>query len=610
MAAKKVLLVGINAKFIHTNLAIRTLKANAGEYESMVELCEYTINHRREEIFSHLYEKKPDVIGFSCYLWNIEYVLSLACDLKKILPDITILVGGPEVSYHPDKVLQKYDFIDLVMVGEGEKTFYEYLSWLSKKGEDKVVLADIPGLVFRQENGIIRTKPRQGLDMDELVFPYRDLTGMENRILYYESIRGCPFSCSYCLSSIEKTVRLKSFSKTRSELDFFLEHKVPQVKFVDRTFNCNHEYAYRVWKYIGEHDNGVTNFHFEIGGDLLREEDFTLLMDFRPGLVQFEIGVQSTNPDTIRAIRRTMDLPKLRDNIERIHKGRNIHEHLDLIAGLPYEDYDSFRKSFNDVYSMRPDQFQLGFLKVLDGSYMNERKDEYDVRYSSQPPYEVFSTKWLPYEDVLQLKQVEEMVEVYYNSFQFAAAMAYLLRFFDTAFDMYRELGRYYKNHNLFDVKHSRLGRYEILWDFCREYFECGSESGAGGQLDGEWTEELREVMTYDLYSRDYVKNPPDFVRRRSDERKRQIRSFFDRECERRYYVEGYDGLVTKQLFNMLYINAFTIDMELLIETGELRRTEPVYLMFDYKKRNPLNHSAKVIRVERIGEEACDEKNQ
>ena len=326
MAEKKVLLTAINAKYIHSNLAVYSLKANAGQYEQNVEICEYTINHRKEEILSRLYEKKPEIIGFSCYLWNIEYVLDIAENLKKVLPELVIIAGGPEVSYHPEEILKKNRCLDMIMVGEGERTFYEYLDCIIG-GAGR--LEDIDGLVYREEGKLSRTKPRQGLDMDTLVFPYRNVSGAENRILYYESMRGCPFSCSYCLSSVEKSVRIKSFEKTQKELDFFLENRVPQVKFVDRTFNCNHEYAYRIWKYIGEQDNGVTNFHFEIGGDLLREEDFKLFRAFRPGLVQFEIGVQSTNPDTIRAIRRTMNLAVLSENIKKVRDGHNIHEHLD-----------------------------------------------------------------------------------------------------------------------------------------------------------------------------------------------------------------------------------------------------------------------------------------
>lgn len=595
-----ILLVAINAKFIHTNLAIRTLKANAGEYAEHVELAEYTINHRREEIFQRIYEKRPLVIGFSCYLWNIEYVLSLACDLKKILPDVVVVAGGPEVAYCPDEVLTKYEYIDIVMVGEGEKTFYEYVRQVVEtENPHEICVGDIRGLAYRHEGRIYKTAAREAMEMDQLVFPYRDedMKELEHRILYYESIRGCPFSCSYCLSSIEKILRLKSPEKTERELDFFLRHKVPQVKFVDRTFNCNHDYAYRIWKYIGEHDNGVTNFHFEIAGDLLREEDFALLETFRPGLVQFEIGVQSTNPDTIQEIRRKMNLEKLEYNIARIHEKRNIHQHLDLIAGLPYEDYESFRQSFNQVYAMKPDQLQLGFLKVLDGSYMNEVKTDYEVRYSSHPPYEVFSTKWLSYQDVLKLKQIEEMVEIYYNSFQFAASMAYLEQFFETPFDMYGKIGEYYKKSELYERKHSRVQRYEILWEFVQQELS----------LQKREQKIFREVLTYDLYCRDYVKNPPEFVLLREQKCKNAIRRFFDRECERPEILKGYHGFVTKQLYHMLYMNLFTVDFRTLLEQGITKTREPVFLLFDYQKRNPLDHGATVIE---ISQESCFESDE
>lgn len=583
----KVLLVGINAKYIHSNLAIRSLRANAREYAAAVEICEYTINHRREDILASLHEKRPGQIGFSCYLWNIEYVLALACDLKKIMPDLTVFLGGPEVSYRPERLLEAYPWIDRIMVGEGEKTFFEYLKWLAGDLPEKG-LEDIAGLVFRGEgNHICRTAPRPAMDMDELVFPYSGLNGLEHAILYYESIRGCPFSCSYCLSSIEKAVRIKNPQKTKKELAFFLENRVPQVKFVDRTFNCNHAYAYEVWEYIGEHDNGVTNFHFEIGGDLLREEDFLLFDTFRPGLVQFEIGVQSTNPQTIQAIRRIMDLQKLRANIERVRRKRNIHIHLDLIAGLPCEDYESFQRSFNDVYGMKPDQLQLGFLKVLDGSRMEEEKEEYDVRHSSWPPYEVLSTRWLSYGDIRQLKGVEEMVEVYYNSFQFSASMAFLVRFFSSPFDMYREMAEYYREKGLFEKKQSRAERYRILWEFSLETCE----------ISGAEREDFRQMITYDLYSREYVKNPPEFVRGRTEEQKRRIWDFFDRENTGTGYLSGYEGFRTRQLYHMVYIDEFTVDIGEMLRTGQLVHTGPAGLMFDYRKRDPLNHSAKVTQV-------------
>jgi radical SAM superfamily enzyme YgiQ (UPF0313 family) len=573
---KKVVLAAINAKYIHSNLAVYSLKANAGVYSPHVHICEYTINHRREEILAGLYKEKPDLIGFSCYLWNIEYVISIARDLKKICPQIHLVAGGPEVSYRPETFLEECDFFDLVMAGEGERTFAELLEYYIDGSRE---LAEIDGIIYRDEGKILRTKPRAAIDMDELVFPYGSLEGMENRILYYESIRGCPFSCSYCLSSIEKCVRMKSLEKTLQEIDFFLKEEVSQVKFVDRTFNCSHEHAYSVWCYLKEHDNGKTNFHFEIAGDLLREEDFELLSGLRPGQVQFEIGVQSTNPDTIRAIRRVMNLEKLRYNIKKLHEGRNIHAHLDLIAGLPYEDYDSFRHSFNDVYAMKPDQFQLGFLKVLDGSYMNEKKDDYGIVYSSMPPYEVYKTNWLSYDDVRELKLVEEMLEVYYNSFQFVATMAYLERFFQDAFEMYYQMGDYYRKHALLERKHNRISRYKILMDY------------AAG-LPGTDREILRETLTFDLYSRDYVKNPPDFVKEHTETEKEKIRKYLQYASANGGLPEEYRGLSVKQLYHMLYAGIFSLDIEALIDTGEILQKEPYLILFDYRHRNPLDNSA------------------
>lgn len=582
---KKIVLAAINAKYIHSNLAVYSLKANAGKYEEDIELAEYTINHQKEEILAGIYRKKPDVVGFSCYIWNIEYVLDVAENLKKICPQVEIILGGPEVSYDAEKVLQRYPFVDLVMVGEGENTFREYVAFLLGEGAEK--RSDIAGLCYRKEDGkAVFTAPRMPMKMDDLVFPYRDLEQMENRIIYYETIRGCPFSCSYCLSSIDKTVRLRSLDLVFDELDFFLKNRVKQVKFVDRTFNCNHKHAYKIWEYIKEHDNGVTNFHFEIGGDLLREEDFELFRGFRPGLIQFEIGVQSTNLFTIEAIRRKMDLTELAEHVERVRSGGNIHQHLDLIAGLPHEDYDSFHKSFNDVYRMRPDQFQLGFLKVLKGSYMEEVKDEYEIRYRSSPPYEVLTTKWLPYEDVLRLKQVEDMVEVYYNSFQFQATMLAMENYHTDAFEMYQTLGGFYDKKGYFGMKHSRIARYEILWEFLCE---------------AEWSEEAREILrqtlTYDLYARDYVKNPPAFVPERSHEYQQKVRDFLTKECEQPTVLSGYEKYQPKQLFNMIYVRQFTVNIPQLLKTGKVETGEAHSLVFDYQKRNPLTHSAEVIRL-------------
>lgn len=588
MNEKKILLTAINAKYIHSNLAVYSLRANAGKYMAQVELAEFTINHRREEILQGIFRKKPDMVGFSCYIWNIEFVLDVAENLKKILPGVKILLGGPEVSYDAVQRLERHKYVDMIIAGEGEKTFRELLEWYYE-GRPQKELENICGLCYREEQGkICMTPAREPARMDELCFPYRDLEDMENRIIYYETIRGCPFSCSYCLSSVEKSVRMRSLPLVFEELDFFLKHHVKQVKFVDRTFNCNHEHAYEIWKYIQEHDNGVTNFHFEIGGDLLREEDFELFGAFRPGLVQFEIGVQSTNPETVRAIRRRADLGQIRENVRNVKETGNIHQHLDLIAGLPYEDYASFHRSFLDVYAMKPDQLQLGFLKVLKGSYMDEAKEEYEVVYGNRPPYEVLSTRWLPYDDVLSLKRVEEMVEVYYNSFQFPATMTLLECCTGDAFQMYEGLGKYYEKKGYFGRKHSRVSRYEILWEYASSQFE-------------NLMEEFRQALTYDLYLRDYIKNPPSFVMPRDREYLAWVRKFLDGEAENPQILSGYDGFVTKQLFNMVYIGQFTLDIRALLAEQRIDKIDAYSLIFDYRRRDPLNHSARVTRVRQAG---------
>lgn len=381
------------------------------------------------------------------------------------------------------------------MAGEGEETF-ACLMRAMERGED---LSGVDGILYRNSQGeLVRTPPRAPMCMDEIPFAYGDLKGFENRIIYYESSRGCPFSCSYCLSSIDKSVRFRSLELVRRELDFFLEKKVPQVKFVDRTFNCRKSHTMAVWSHILDHDNGVTNFHFEISADLLDEEEIRLLNRMRPGLVQLEIGVQSTNPETIREIRRKMDLERLEAAVDAVRRGNNVHQHLDLIAGLPWEDYGSFARSFDRVYRMKPDQLQLGFLKVLRGSYMAEAAGEYGLIARSCPPYEVLSTRWLPHEDVIRLKGIEEMVEVYYNSRQFTETLGVLAEEWGSPFALFESLARYYGEKGLFGISHSRLARYEILYRFLGE---------AGLDL-----EKYRDLLMVDLYLRENAKSRPSFA--------------------------------------------------------------------------------------------------
>lgn len=530
----KILLAACNAKYIHSNLAVYDLQAYASDYADHIVLKEYTINQQKDDIMRDIYLEHPDVVCVSCYIWNLSFVKELMADLIKILPGADFWAGGPEVSYDAEKFLTENSEFKGVMVGEGEETFKELAGYYVEKNPQD--LKNMTGICYRDGDQIIHNGWRQIMDLSSIPFIYKDLSEFKNRIIYYESSRGCPFSCSYCLSSIDKKLRFRDTETVKKELQFFIDNKVPQVKFVDRTFNCKHDHAMAIWKYINEHDNGVTNFHFEISADLLREEELQEMSTMRPGLIQLEIGVQSTNPDTIKAIHRTMDFEKLKGIVDRIHSFGNIHQHLDLIAGLPYEDYDSFRHSFNDVYALKPQQLQLGFLKVLKGSHMMEMCREYGIVYKTQEPYEVLSTKWLDYDHVLKLKTVENMVEVYYNSGQFQNTLEYLENFFQDAFSIYERLGSFYMEKGYGDVSHTRMRRYEILLEFLEDMPEIS-------------VDQVKDQMVYDLYLRENLKSRPGFAR---DQKpfERQVWDFRKREkVAKNAHVEVFaDGTVL--LFN------------------------------------------------------------
>ena len=552
-----ILLTAINAKYIHSNPAVYSLRAYAcryggSRYEEEIRIAEYTINQPADEILMDIYVRHPDILCISCYLWNISYVEQLIREIPKILPDTKVWLGGPEVSYNAREMLNVYPGLAGVMCGEGEQIFLELLETYAAGNEPEEILT-----------------AREALDLSSIPFIYEHIEDFDNRIVYYESSRGCPFSCSYCLSSIDKCLRFRDPDLVRRELQFFIDHEVPQVKFVDRTFNCRHDHAMAVWSYIKEHDLGITNFHFEVAADLLNEEEITLIRSMRPGLIQLEIGVQSTNPDTVREIRRRMDLAKVEKNVAAVREARNVHQHLDLIAGLPYEDYDSFARSFDRVYAMKPDQLQLGFLKVLKGSLMHEKTEEYGLVYQDRPPYEVLSTKWLSYSDVIRLKKIEEMVEVYYNSGQFRNTMEQLVRAYTSPFEMYDALADYYEKNGLSRISHSRIARYEILHHFIEE------TEGA------ERIAEYREWLTLDLYLRDNVKNRPAFLgenRVTPDE----AAAFYKAEEEERRYLSGYEGYDRRQMRKMTHLEKIGKEV----------------LLFDYRKRNPLNGDAAIYRVE------------
>jgi len=577
---ENILLIAINAKYIHSNPAVYSLKAYleayGADYAQSVHLTEYTINQQVGEILADIYCKKPTVVAISCYIWNISYVYQLTKELHKILPKTDIWLGGPEVSFNGEELLEKHEEITGVMTGEGEETFLDLCRFYH--GEKK--LAQVDGIVYRDENGLpVTTNSRSLTQLTNIPFLYNDLEKFNNRIIYYESSRGCPFRCSYCLSSIDKTVRLRELSVVLDELAFFLDKKVKQVKFVDRTFNCNKKHALSIWKYLLEHDNGITNFHFEVAADLLGEEELQLLNSFRPGAVQLEIGVQSTNMETIREIDRVMDVDKLGKTVERIRQGENVHVHLDLIAGLPYEDLESFKKSFNDVYAMRPEQLQLGFLKVLKGSKMHQKSGEYGICYTSEPPFEVLFTNWITYDDVLLLKQVEEMVELYYNSNQFTKTLVRLEKEFASPFEMFEKMAFYFEKQGYFLETPARGYRYQILLEFA-----C---------VVAPYKEALwKELLVMDVYLRENAKSRPGFAKSQ-EHYKEGSREFYRQEMERHEILEGYEQYDARQMARMTHIEEFCYDFE----TGE-QLEQPKYVLFDYRHRNPLTYEARTMELQ------------
>ena len=579
----RVLLIAVNAKYIHSNPAVYSLRAYAqaalgDQPEVGIEIAEYTINQNTENILADIYRHRPDIAAFSCYIWNWNTIQELLPELPKLLPDTKLWLGGPEVSFHAEKILAQYTQLTGIMVGEGEETFTQLVRFYhAPKGQ----LQDIPGLVLPQG----RTQPRELTDMSKLPFLYEDLGKFQNRIIYYESQRGCPFRCAYCLSAIDKSVRLRDIETVKKELQYFLDHKVSQVKFIDRTFNCNAAHALAIWRYLLENDNGVTNFHFEIAADLMTEEELEVLKQMRPGLIQLEIGVQSTNEQTLHAINRYMSLEHLRQVVDKIHSFHNIHQHLDLIAGLPYEDYDSFVTSFNDVYAMRPQQLQLGFLKVLKGSPIEEKAEEYGIVYNSRPPYEVLYSRWIPYDDVLRLKGIEEMVELYYNSCQFTHTLPVLEKEFSSPFALYEALSQYYEEKGYYINTPARAYRYQVLLEFAQQKAPARSELYA-------------QLLTFDMYLRENLKSRPVFAPcwQQGEEEKEQVRAFYRQEAQTPQYLTGYEGYQPQQLMKMTHIEYFTYPVwQQNMKMTQL--SQKTAILFDYQKRDPLTYDAAYYMV-------------
>lgn len=568
----KILLAAVNAKYIHSNPAVYSLRACAGEYKSCVDIAEFTVNQQPSYILQEIYKRQPDVIAFSCYIWNRSMLDALIPDLHKLLPDTDIWAGGPEVTYEAAEVIRAWR-LKGVMTGPGEASFSR-LAAAYANGRAQ----DLPA--------ILEGDSPHRMKLDDIPFWYEDMQDFTHRIIYYESSRGCPFSCSYCLSSIDRSLDFRSLDRVLRELDFFLEKKVPQVKFVDRTFNCKKEHALPILRHILEHDNGVTNFHFEIAADLLDQDYFAVLEKLRPGAVQLEIGVQSTCEKTIGEVRRKMDFSGVSHAVERISSQKNILIHLDLIAGLPFEDLQRFQISFNDVYALRPEQLQLGFLKVLKGSEIERRACEYDLLYTHRPPYEVLSTKWLSYRDVCRLKQVEEMVELYYNSGQFTNTLEFLCPYFESPYAMYESLGAWYEEHGLSGIQSSRMRKYEILLEFSSARISLYRPLSTDAQISTDrQLSMLREYLLYDLYLREHMKNRPSFAPSK-EPWKDAIHNILHRESIEHTLFPELADCNYRELTKALHMEVFTAIFD-----------GPAAVLFGYNRRDPLTNNGITAKV-------------
>ena len=511
----KILISTLNSKFTHSSLAIMSIKKFSTiyneQYNDHIFLKEFTINHHDEYIVSNIFKENPDIICFSCYIWNIDKTKQIISVLKKILPHVKIILGGPEVSFDYEELIER-SIADIIVIGEGEQTFFELMQYFLEDGN--TTLHSIKSIAFLDEGVCVSTQKRPALSLDAIPFPYtsEDLNYLKDRIIYYESSRGCPFECAYCLSSIDRGVRFLSLQRTYSDLRFFLDEKMPKVKFIDRTFNCNAERTEKIWRFLIENDNGITCFHFEVCADILTDKLLDCLKYAREGLFQFEIGVQSTNPRTLDEIRRNTNFEKLSDFVVKIRKLNNIHLHLDLIAGLPLEDLESFGRSFDDVYFLNPHKLQLGFLKLLKGSYLHDNADFFGIVCEDKSPYTVLYTKDMSFADICKLREIEKVLDIFYNSKKFYYTLKFVLDNVSSPFQFYLEYSEYLEAKRFFDMPHSSIALYDIFFQYCSESLY--------DQIDI-----IKELLIFDLYRIDKVTKLPSFIEKRDTLIRQQGRS-------------------------------------------------------------------------------------
>ncbi|MBB5174351.1 B12-binding domain-containing radical SAM protein [Texcoconibacillus texcoconensis] len=461
----KTILTTLNAKYIHTALSLRLLKAyNESDYD--IEMKEFTIKDPDIQVVSDIYQLEPDIIGFSCYIWNIEPTLRIVKMLKQVAPNVTIVLGGPEVSYDVQEWMEQHEEIDFIISGEGEVAFKQLLDELSgQKRYEKV-----SGLTYRQGKEVMINDNRENIDVNQIPTPYRypeDVQDLGKRIVYFETSRGCPFQCQFCLSSLEQGVRYFDIERTKEDLLYLIKNGAKMIKFIDRTFNLHRSYALEVFQFLIDNHQGC-QFQFEITADIMRPEVIEFLNEHAPpGIFRFEIGVQSTNDMTNELVKRKQNFKKLARTVSLIKNGGKIDQHLDLIAGLPEENYDSFRKTFNDVFELRPEELQLGFLKMLRGTGMRKMAQEYDYKYTSHSPYEILSHKTLPFDDVIAIKQVEDILEKYWNDHRMDRTLEYLFQHvYASPFDFFQQFGTYWEQQNWQRIGHQLEDLFLRIWQF------------------------------------------------------------------------------------------------------------------------------------------------
>ena len=578
----RVLLTTLNSKFIHSNLALRYLKASLKHLPLTLIMDEFTINDHLERVVGDIYRHKPDIIALSCYIWNIRETLMVVESIKKVIPDSVVVLGGPEVSYDSVSLLEENTEVDVLVNGEGEITF----PFLIERLMNNKPLDDVEGITYRKAGTIIENRDRTPLsDLDALPFPYEEgFQDLDNRIVYYETTRGCPFQCQYCLSSINPGVRYLSLDRVKKDIKTFIDAGIPQVKLVDRTFNCNPKRARDIFRMIMEM-GGNTNFHFEICGDLLDDETLDLLKDAPPGLFQFEIGVQSTRVETLEAIRRKTDFDKLSERVKILKGYRNIHLHLDLIAGLPGENYLSFQRSFNDVYKLKPDRLQLGFLKLLKGSGIRKDAEIWEYKYLSQPPYEVLENRDISYGEMLMLKDVEDLVERYYNTHRYTNSLEYLGQLFGgDYYALYEDFARYWRTKGYAGLSHSLIRHYEIFIEY-------------GLSIDGIDGEYFKDLIRLDYASQGKPSRYPKGIDVVLDEEEKQwVRNFFNNRDNILKYLPHLAQYTPSQISRMAHIEFF--DYEVMRDKGadKVNRT-PIAILFDYNISNKLFERSKLTRL-------------